>query len=63
MKLVARWQLSGGSKSESLGVFSAELKSQKTIEEKNFDQMVSAMRQLYGELSERVAETIIAQDK
>lgn len=63
VKLVARWQLSGGSKSESLGVFSAELKSQKTIEEKNFDQMVSAMRQLYGELSERVAETIIAQEK
>ena len=63
VKLVARWQLSGGSKSESLGVFSAELKSQKTIEEKNFDHMVSAMRQLYGELSERVAETIIAQEK
>jgi len=63
VKLVARWQLSGGSKSESLGVFSAELKSQKTIEENNFDQMVSAMRQLYGELSERVAETIIAQEK
>ena len=63
VKLVARWQLSGGSKSESLGVFSAELKSQETIEEKNFDQMVSAMRQLYGELSERVAETIIAQEK
>ena len=63
VKLVARWQLSGGSKSESLGVFSAELKSQQTIEEKNYDQMVSAMRQLYGELSERVAETIIAQEK
>ena len=63
VKLVARWQLSGGSKSESLGVFSAELKSQQTIEEKNYDQMVSGMRQLYGELSERVAETIIAQEK
>ena len=63
VKLVARWQLSGGSKSESLGVFSAELQSQQTIEEENYDQMVSAMRQLYGELSERVAETIIAQEK
>ena len=63
VKLVARWQLSDVSKSESLGVFSAELKSQQTIEEKNYDQMVSAMRQLYGELSERVAETIIAQEK
>ncbi|SVE50587.1 uncharacterized protein METZ01_LOCUS503441, partial [marine metagenome] len=48
---------------ESLGVFSAELQSQQTIEKENYDQMVSGMRQLYGELSERVAETIIAQEK
>ena len=62
IKLVARWQLSGGPQSEPLGVFSAELQSQQTIEEKNYDQMVSVMRQLFGELSERIAETIISQE-
>ena len=62
IKLVARWQLSDGSQSGSLGVFSAELQSQQTIEEENYDQMVSMMRQLFGELSERIAETIISQE-
>ncbi len=62
VKLVARWQLSGGLQSEPLGVFSAELQSQQTIEEENYDQMVSVMRQLYGELSERIAESILAQE-
>ncbi len=62
VKLVARWQLSSGAQSESLGVFSAELQSEQIIEEENYDQMISAMRQLYGELSERIADTIIAQE-
>ncbi len=63
VKLVARWQLSGGRQSEPLGVYSAEFQSQQTIEEENYDQMVSVMRQLFGELSERIADTIIAQEK
>lgn len=63
VKLVARWQLSGGVQSKPSGVFSAELQGQKTIKEKNYEQMVSVMRQLYGELCERIAETIIAQEK
>ncbi len=62
VKLIARWQLSSGAQSESLGVFGAELQSEQIIEEENYDQMISAMRQLYGELSERIADTIIAQE-
>lgn len=63
VKLVARWQLTSGSQSESLGVFSAELQSEETIEAENYDQMVAAMRRLYGELSERIADTIIDQER
>ena len=62
VKLFARWQLTSGSTSKSLGVFSAELQSEQTIEDKNYDQMISAMRQLYGELSERIADTIVEQE-
>ena len=63
VKLVARWQFSGGPQSGPSVVFSAELQNQETIKKKNYEQMVSVMRKLYGELSKRIAETIIAQDK
>jgi len=62
VKLIARWQLTSGTQSQSLGVFSADLQSKEIIEGENYDQMISAMRQLYGELSERIADTIIAQE-
>ena len=63
VKLVARWQLSGKPQSDPSEVFSAELQSEATIKDDSYDQMVSVMRQLYGTLSERIAETIIAQEK
>ena len=63
VKLVARWQFTGGSQSEPSVVFNAELQGQETIEKKNYEQMVSVMRQLYGELSQRIAATIIEQEK
>ena len=63
MKLVARWQLSGPSRSEPLGVFSAETQNPQTIEEGNYDQMVSIMRDMFGELSKQIADTIIEQEK
>jgi uncharacterized lipoprotein YmbA len=62
VKLIARWQILSGGQTESLGVFGAELHSEQNIEEGNYDQMISVMRQLYGELSERIADTIIAQE-
>ena len=63
VKLVARWQFTGGSQSEPSVVFNAELQGQETIEKKNYEQMVSVMRQLYGGLSQRIADTIIEQEK
>jgi len=62
VKLVARWQISSGLKSQSLGVFNVDLQSEETIAEANYDQMISAMRQLYGELSKRIADTIVEQE-
>ncbi|NOG60555.1 MAG: membrane integrity-associated transporter subunit PqiC [Proteobacteria bacterium] len=62
VKLIARWQLSKASQPESLGVFGAELDSDQVIEKDNYDQMISVMRQLFGELSEQIAETIVAQE-
>ena len=63
VKLVARWQLSSGPESKALGIFSANMQGPETIEKNNFEQMVSVMRQLYGTLSEHIAETIIAHEK
>ena len=63
VKLVARWQLLGGPESKALGIFNANLQGQNTIKKNNFEQMVSVMRQLFGRLSQRVAKTIIAQEK
>jgi uncharacterized lipoprotein YmbA len=63
VKLVARWQFTGGSQSKTSDVYSADLQGKETIEEKNYEQMVSVMRQLYGDLSQRIADTIIAQEK
>jgi uncharacterized lipoprotein YmbA len=61
IKLIARWQLSDF-QSKSLGVFGAELDSEQTIEADNYDQMISVMRQMFGQLSERIADTIVAQE-
>jgi uncharacterized lipoprotein YmbA len=63
VKLVARWQLSAKTQTEPSGVFSATLQSEETVIEEDYEQIVSVMRQLYGKLSERIAETILAQEK
>jgi uncharacterized lipoprotein YmbA len=61
VRLVARWQLSDASEQKPLGVYSAELESKIKIEESDYDQIVSVMRELYGEFSDRIAATIIAE--
>ena len=63
VNLVARWQLSEGTQSKPLGVFSANLQGQEIIKEGDYEQMVSVMRELYGELCQRIAKTIISQEK
>lgn len=60
VKLSARWQISGNESSEPLGIYSQEMVSLPT-EKGDYDQMVSFMRQLYGELSSKIAESIIAE--
>ncbi len=62
VKLVARWQLSSRNKSKPLGVFSAKIQGEKAIKKGNYEQMVSVMRQLYGDLCERIANTIATQE-
>jgi len=63
VKLVARWQLSSRLKSNPLGVFKAKLQGKEEIIKDDYDQIVSVMRQLYGELCERIAKTIINQEQ
>ena len=62
VKLVARWQLTSGIQSESSRVHSTELESEQIIEKNNYDQMILSMRQLYGKLSEYIADSIISQE-
>ena len=60
VKLFARWQLSNTAKNvESSKVSSIGLQSKTKIEEGNYDQMVAAMRELFGELSLRIADSIM----
>ena len=62
VKLIARWQLTNGTQSKTSGVYSTELASKQAIERDNYDQMVLSMRQLYGELSEYIADSIITEE-
>ena len=62
VKLVARWQLSSRNKPKPMGVFSAKLQGEKTIKKGDYEQMVSVMRQLYGDLCEHIAKTIVTQE-
>jgi uncharacterized lipoprotein YmbA len=62
VRLVARWQLSDAAEPKPLDIYSAELESNIVIEESDYDQIVSVMRELYGEFSNRIAATIIAEE-
>lgn len=60
VKLYARWQLSNTTQAvEGSGVSSIGLQSKAKIEDGNYDQMVAAMRALFGELSLRIADSIM----
>ena len=61
VKLSARWQISGSDSSEPLGIYNEEMTSP-AIEENDYEQMVTFMRQLYGELSSKIAESILAEE-
>ena len=59
VRLAARWQLVDAASSEPLGMHSADLDSRERIPGRNYDQMVSAMRDLYGQLSRMIADNIV----
>ena len=60
VKLLARWQLSDDMDSAPLGVYSADLESPEVVAQGDYDQMVSIMQDLYGQLSGKIAETVIS---
>lgn len=60
VRLVARWQISGAEMSEPLAIHNQEMIGS-IIEANDYDEMVTSMRQLYGELSRMIAESILAE--
>lgn len=62
VRLVARWQLTVPEQPEPLGIFAIELESDEAISDNNYDEMVSTMRGLYGQLTEKIATTILEQE-
>ena len=61
VKLAARWQLIRTETSAPLGVHSLELRSPDPLKEQDYDLMAGAMRDLFGDLSRKIADDILAQ--
>lgn len=61
VSLAARWQISAAEMPQPLVIQNEEMLGT-VIEEDNYEQMVTSMRQLYGELSLKVAESILAEE-
>lgn len=59
VKLSARWQISNGS-DQVLGTYSNDLDSGTRIDKEDFGAIVAAMQDLYGQLSAKIADSIIA---
>ena len=59
VRLAARWQISTVDE-EDLGTSTAELESTRSIAEGDYDGIVFSMQSLFGELSSRIATSIIA---
>ena len=61
MRLSARWQISATDTLEPLAIYNEEMLGV-AIEQNNYEQMVTSMRQLFGELSVKIAESILAEE-
>jgi uncharacterized lipoprotein YmbA len=61
VRLAARWQISATDMPEPLAIHNQEMVGL-AIEPNNYDQMVTSMRQLYGELSRKIAESILSEE-
>jgi len=60
VRLAARWQISATDTPEPLAIHNLEMVGS-AIQANDYDQMVTSMRQLYGELSKKIAESIVAE--
>jgi len=58
VRLVARWQISGGDKSTPLTTHKAELQGSTQLAENDYDNIVATMQQLYGQLSQQIADSV-----
>jgi uncharacterized lipoprotein YmbA len=61
VRLAARWQISATDTQEPLAIYNEEMPGV-AIEQDNYEQMVTSMRQLFGELSVKIAESILAEE-
>ncbi len=61
VSLAARWQISSTDSMEPLAIYKEEMLGSE-VEQNNYEHMVTSMRQLYGELSLKVAESILAEE-
>ncbi len=61
VRLAARWQISDVDMVEPLIIQNEDMLGA-VIEQNNYEQMVTSMRQLYGELSMKIAESILAEE-
>ncbi len=61
VRLSARWQLIDGADSQALGIHQLDLEGNSRVAENDYDYMVSEMRDLYGQLSRNIAETILVE--
>ena len=59
VRLAARWQLSDGNESV-LGTYNTSLDSSSRVGEKDYDAIVSSMQSLFGNLSEQIANSVLA---
>jgi len=61
VRLAARWQVSDTEMPEPLDIQNEDMVGA-VIEQNNYEQMVTSMQQLFGELSMKVAESILAEE-
>ena len=61
VRLAARWQVSAKDTTEPLAIYNEEMLGV-AIEQGNYEQMVTSMQQLFGELSMKIAESIISEE-
>lgn len=60
IKLTARWQVSDKSTIKPQHINTLEIHSNESVSGSDFDAIVASMRELYGQLSEKIATTILA---